>query len=78
LALVGPSSNLCRCFQGMAITRANARRVEEGDEEQEVPIQVPYQASPQVPNEAGTISNVEIRAALQLLTQAMMAQVIGK
>ncbi len=47
----------------MANTRANARRVEEGDEEQEVPIQVPHQAPPQTLVDPPAMKNVEIRSA---------------
>lgn len=51
----------------MAYTTSNSKRIKEGDEEKKVRIYVP--------NDKGTITNVEIRVIVQALTQAMKAHV---
>ncbi|WMV41757.1 hypothetical protein MTR67_035142 [Solanum verrucosum] len=66
----------CPAFgEGMTNTRANARRGEEGNKEQEVPLQVPHQAPPQASIDPPDMSNAEIRSIFLMLSQAMTTQV---
>ncbi|XP_049414691.1 uncharacterized protein LOC125877443 [Solanum stenotomum] len=62
-------------FEGMANTRKNATRNEEGNDEKEVLLQARPQASPQAPVDLSDMSNAEIGLAFQMFTQAMTTQV---
>ncbi|KAK4724018.1 hypothetical protein R3W88_026797 [Solanum pinnatisectum] len=59
----------------MNTRRGNARRVQEEDVNEGVPPQDPQ--DPQAPNDEGVMSNIEIRAAFQALTQLMTVQTQG-
>lgn len=60
----------------MTNTRENAKRNEEGNEEQEVPFLSLPQAIPQAPIDriGEHMSNAEVRSAFQMFFQALMAQ----
>ena len=57
----------------MNTRRNNARRAGEENVNEAVPPQAPQ--NPQVPIEEGAMSNVEIRSAIQNLTQVLATQV---
>ena len=67
-------------FEVMANTSANARRVEEGNGEKEIPPTVPNQDQHQVPPQAwnhppiGNATLNELRDSIILLPQALMVQ----
>ncbi|XP_049372489.1 uncharacterized protein LOC125837398 [Solanum verrucosum] len=61
---------------GMANTRANARRDEEGNMDQKVPHQVPHQAPRQalIDPMGENVTHVEFRSTMKLLAQALAMQ----